>query len=942
VIRGRRPSMVSGLALALGLAGWLASCATTPTVASVRSLDRAGRAAFFCMGAPDADNRIVPLDACDGSIFADPSTFVGGSVDDLDPGTGHHLYALVTLETRGELAVVDLSSESSAVLDHDPAIPGENALPVGAMPVEVVASPKGVAAFVAAAEPGRPGLYALPSTLLRPCEADASACDRSPPTLASWPACRLPSPPGAMTLVHDGALEGTTVRATCDGDYDVTVPGEPKDGDLASEGLGRAKLLVTLPKEGRVVLVDAQQLLDAEPGRFDDCVIERTVSLRADVPALPAVEPIPSSPGCAGSEAPLTRPAGKYEPVPLGMAQAGNRIFLADGVAPLVHVLDVASPCDLQEIDPLLPTSAEDPSRVVRTSRLAVSEPTSAGTRFLYAIDFEDKSVMAFDVSDTTSARTPIQRANPEYDPLQPPDRVRFAAAPEDVAFVRRDVAPRSVNGVVPLGTACNPDPDAVVCSSTTETCDLGTAYRTSPEYDEGAGPFTLRGTFAAVALSSGKLALIDVEDYDAACRGPESPSVLAGCDAPAEGLLETSAEGSCNVVEPHLPRSGTFLASNDDIGRNLPGIQAFPILSKVDGTVVVDGPQLRATIPAAPGELSVAVGGDVLPIDRSTGAVLGEDGPSNTLRVNLEDPRVHAVAQDWAIVYRGALPGLEAQTGALALVAEGGSFDDVSARFCGVGVQSETMQRERLIALGRTEAEAVADALVLADRLHVDEPLPEQGSGYWSGAECSYQECRATFGEPETPTPARELRIVEAYEDRLVLAPLESASPDLADCCFPTLLSYAVRPGDEWIVTGSASGYDHAMRPDPQTGACRPACDPRLARLNGRVRAVSTDTPLKDGDPFAHAGVAFRFAIVLPTTDDPRATLEPDLAFRFTTQGPFTPLRVELTSDQRAAVQTQQLGFLPATDDLFLTDGGLEGLLLVPTNLLGDVRQYY
>jgi hypothetical protein len=98
----------------------------------------------------------------------------------------------------------------------------------------------------------------------------------------------------------------------------------------------------------------------------------------------------------------------------------------------------------------------------------------------------------------------------------------------------------------------------------------------------------------------------------------------------------------------------------------------------------------------------------------------------------------------------------------------------------------------------------------------------------------------------------------------------------------------------------------------------------------------------LKDGDPFAHAGVAFRFAIVLPTTDDPRATLEPDLAFRFTTQGPFTPLRVELTSDQRAAVQTQQLGFLPATDDLFLTDGGLEGLLLVPTNLLGDVRQYY
>ena len=941
-MRSRRVSSVSGLALAFGLAGWLASCATTPTVASVRSLDRAGRAAFFCMGAPDAENRLVPLDACDGSIFADPATFVGASVDDLDPGTGYHLYALVTLETRGELAVVDLSSESSAVLDHDPAIPGENALPVGSMPVEVVASPKGVAAFVAAAEPGRPGLYALPSTLLRPCEASPSACDRSPPTLASWPACRLSSPPGAMTLVYDGAVDGATVRATCDGAYDVAVPPAPTDGDLSSEGLGRAKLLVTLPKEGRVVLIDAQQLLDAPPGDFEACAIERSVPLRADVPALPAIDPIPSAPGCAGSEAPEPRPAGTYEPVPLGMAHARDRVYLADGVAPLVHVLDVASPCDLQELDPLLPTSAEDPSRVVKTSRVAVSEPTTAGKRFLYAIDVEDKSVMAFDVSDTGGARTPIQRANPELDPLQPPDRVRFAAAPEDVAFVRRDVAPTTASGVVPLGTACNPDPDAVVCSSTTETCDLGTSYRTSPEYDEGAGPFTLRGTFAAVALSSGKLALIDVEDYDAACRGPESPSVLAGCEATAEGPLETSAEGSCNVVEPHLPRSGTFLASNDEIGRNLPGIQAFPVLSKIDGTVVVDGPQLRATIPDVPGELAVAVGGDVLPIERTTGAVLGNDGPVSTLRVNLEDPRVHAIAQDWAVVYRGALPGLEAQTGALSLAAEGGSFDDVSARFCGLGVQSETMQRERLLALGRSVEEAAVDALALADRLHVDEPLPEQGSGYWSGAECSYQECRATFGEPESPTQARALRIVEAYEDRLVLAPIEGASPELAGCCFPTLVSYAVRPGDEWIVTGSASGYDHAIRPDPATGACRPACDPRLARLNGRVRAVSTDTPLKDGDPFAHAGVAFRFAIVLPSTDDPRATLEQDLAFRFTTQGPFTPLRVELTSDQRTAVQTQQLGFLPATDDLFLTDGGLEGLLLVPTNLLGDVRQYY
>jgi hypothetical protein len=927
-----RAARVLGPLLVLtGAAALSGSCTTPPTLASVRSLDRAGKVAFLCLGAPDGDEVYGPVERCDRlTTFDDPSQY-GES--------GRHLYALVTLETRGEVAVVDLSSESSAVLDQDPSIPGENAIPVGALPVDVIASPRGVASFVASAEVARPGIYALPSDLIRPCEADDAACERPVPTLGTWPACKLPSVPGSMVMLHDPAVDGT-VRASCDGPYDVAVPAEVETRDLASEGQGRAKLLVTLPKESRVVVLDAQAVLDAAPGSFDDCPVERSLPLQGEVPSLPAPPSIDSRLGCAGSDPLVPRPSGAYVPTPLGVAQSGDRLYIADGSAPLVHTLDTSSPCDLAELDPLLPTSLDDPGRVVVTSRLAVSDTTSTGARFVYAIDVEDKSVMAFDVSETSGSRVPIARARPELDPLQPPDRVRFAAAPEDVAFVTRDIPERGANGLVAFGTRCDPRPEAIECSLTAEACDLGTLYRTSSDYTEGAGPFTLRGTFATVALSTGQLAVIDVEDFDADCRRPAIATEAAGCEGIDSAPARTSDEASCNVVESHRPRASAYLLSNDDVGRNLPGLQSPPLLSLPDGSVVTDGPQMRATIPASgASSLTLAIGGEVAPIDPSTGAVTVDGVPVNTVRMNLEDPRVHPINQEWAVTYRGVLPGLGGQYGQLALRGDDGVFRDVSAGFCEVGVQSERAVRERLEGDGVPEPEAAFDAARLADRLRVVEPLIVQDDGYWAGATCSFEECRGTFGEVQSQSPARELRIVEAFDDSLDVALGEGVDGDLFECCFPTLVSYEIRPGDEWIVVGSATGYDHSTLADPETGACRPSCDPRQARRQGRLRTITTTEAVPDGAPGAFLGVPFRFAIVLPEGSESPVT---DEQFRFTTQGAFTPLRVELTNEERPSVQTQQLGFLRATDELFLTDGALEGLLLVRAHFLGETRQFY
>ena len=48
------------------------------------------------------------------------------------------------------------------------------------------------------------------------------------------------------------------------------------------------------------------------------------------------------------------------------------------------------------------------------------------------------------------------------------------------------------------------------------------------------------------------------------------------------------------------------------------------------------------------------------------------------------------------------------------------------------------------------------------------------------------------------------------------------------------------------------------------------------------------------------------------------------------------------LSTDDGTAVQVQSLGYLPMTDELVATDGGLEGLLFLPGDLVGSIRQFF
>ena len=133
--------------IAAGAAGLLVlgACAETPTSLPLRSLERSGEVAFVCAGTDGVGHDI---NAC----------------PDFESETNpRHLYALVTQTLRGEVAVVDLSAAKK--VDIDPSTPGFNFLPVGANPVDIVATPGGVASFVGVAELGREGIFCDPDQL---------------------------------------------------------------------------------------------------------------------------------------------------------------------------------------------------------------------------------------------------------------------------------------------------------------------------------------------------------------------------------------------------------------------------------------------------------------------------------------------------------------------------------------------------------------------------------------------------------------------------------------------------------------------------------------------------------------------------------------------------------------------------------------------------------
>jgi len=861
----------------LGLFG----CADRAVTVQVRSLEASGDVTFVCR---TSDGESLPVREC--------------NLDSMGRGE-RNLFALVTQKSTGEVAVINVPYNPGAlasdegVVDLDPWTPSFGFARIGARPVDIVSTPGGRASFVGVAEPGRPGLFALPTSCL-----DTPTQDELPRDLTTWPACSLPAAPASLAVAIDPPAADGSIASSCD--RSLGVEGEPP-GAMRSQcpaslvdepgPLGRRKLIVSLPDRGSLVVIDAQAVLDREPGTFEPCPIEVELPLAVDLEgAAPEVVETPAGESCAAPPPPPLDTV--YTPRPTGLALEAGTLYVADEGAPVIHVVNVSNACTPMEGPPLLPRAAARPDRVVTTSRVAASPLTPSGRRFVYAIDDTDApnaSVMAFDVSPGSTDRTPIQHTDVTASPVAQPDRVMFGAPARDLTFILRDEPVFDANGIARIGELCDPDP---------ASSSPGVAYR--PSSAGGAAPSELRGVFAMVLLTNGEIATIDVEDFDAPCRRPitANPSPeedFRGCANDPEGIERytlpngaptVTGEVSCDVVEPHRPRSGRRMLTGGSAGTQAPSLRAFPQLAVPESVVRTsfqERPKLLAVdFPTAPARVFV---GTTLRQHRvGDEAVAGEliidprEAENYSLALPWQEPRAYPSSETVTLTYEGVITP-ELPSGFLTEDGTGGLIlEEPTAGLCDRGVLDPELAREVGVERFGLDGEALETfARDHADYIVVTADLLDDADGYWSSASCTFTECRDVFGdldddedenaEDDLPgtdelLPTREFRVVDAEQQRLSVEPRNTADPDrraelsrLAACCFPSGASYRVRASRQWVVVGSATGFRHGIvgtRVQTETGEwtveCAQGCNTSLRLDESRVFEIAAESCSEQG----------------------------------------------------------------------------------------------
>lgn len=680
-----------------------------------------------------------------------------------------------------------------------------------------------------------------------------------------------------------------------------------------------------------------------------------------------------------------------WTPYPGGIALDRETLYVTDRGAPILHRIDVSDVCAMREVEPLLPVRLDRPGDTITTSAVGVSPITSAGKRFVYATDELAGSVMAFDVSLDSANRTPIVRPRAKLMPFEPPDRIAFDAPVRSIQFVQRDIPVLDANGVGLGAQLCDPLNDDA----------LGAQYRPDGQQSDGARPGQLRGIFGMLALTSGQIAVIDVEDYDEPCRrpieaNPKSTPDFRGCfgdpnsvayyteDGQEDGVPTVTGEASCNMVETHRARSATMLATSSRFGLRSPGVRALPRLANEDNRALEVGtegdgplhPKLLATnfADGSPAELFVATRKYIGSADATN--VLPTNPASATassLALITNEPRAFSLEEEMSLTYEGII--LQRPAGYLS--ADALEFRDSGGAFCGRGVQDSDLTRQ----VG--EDELAVDAADLEtfsshynDYLSITQPLLDEDDDYWKtdlGKSCDggggFRACKTIFGTPEKPTTSRDLSIVEAYEDHLKVEPRETPrAVEVLKCCFPGAMSYDVRVGHQWVLTGSRSGYRHRVERDPDTDRCVRDPDDAKSLFKSRVYEISCANDSCAG--FGQAKVTLEQDGELVSVPDPNAVAcrttgsapsecifqnlthrfvvyqgqEPSVRgmhFSWQVVGGFVPLSISLAS-QSSQVSPYSMTLLPQTGELAITDAATQGLVMVSLRSLSVSRLFF
>jgi hypothetical protein len=802
---GAKKTALVGLGLGVGLLGMgllAPGCASSVPVSPPRAFLGAARMAFVCFDLSDeALPRAVPLEECR------PVTLDLDNMGRQTFATDRALHALVTQVTRGEVAAVDLTTR--VILDSDPRIPGATFVPVGALPTDIVV-PEGNAT----------------------CAWVASATDR---TIAAIPSVRF-------RPEHD--------RDVPDFISQVALPGRPAELVLVEEpGSDRGTLWVSMPDLGAVarIAIDTGTCVAGAPD-----LINLTVSVPPGVPAQPGVDlarvcPLDLAVASPASIAPRTYVADDPEARPYALEldrgdvsdPTDDVLLIADENLPLIHRVDLATASELT------PLSVGAPVRDLSvTPRVPDAYTVGAplGSRFLYAIDDVDGTVMAIEYSDPSDAGfgavLPIDGAQSVR-----PDRMPMPIGARALDVLTPGFQTDALDPLVP--TDSEDDYYEGLCVPGVTGVD-----RPDPQ----ARPATLRGVFLSMAMTDGTVRVADIFDLDAPCRGRDYESGGGeDCTNPTQGA-------DLNVyIRRHRLRAGVFLTRLAS---------------------VFEGPNLvrsGANLPLSAEEGSAGFSPSLTPVTTcpaGMGRIYPSTEDASTFLCSQLDPFA-AAAETWVIGWQGAL----ASTGR-----SDGNWDEVGGEvvldggldLCARGVLSA--EAAAAIPAGEPEAGYLGDLLAITTP--IDPEVLELPDG---------RRCQAVVGITEAGQTAQPILIpivraftrptglIEPYIGRVVLAPdapiidaatgLPRPGVTLADARFclnaevvdgrvveglEELVRYDIRSQGAYTVTGSRTAFLHRVT-RAVDGAC--TLDATLpAAWQGRART---------GVPFASTRLAFQLGLV-------------------------------------------------------------------------------
>lgn len=692
---------------------------------------------------------------------------------------------------------------------------------------------------------------------------------------------------------------------------------------------------------------------------------------------------------------------GPVEPPRLvAVARDDQTLFIADEGVPLIHVVDLSTPGETRELPPFVASSLVDPSRVVSVRSLAISPPTRDFKRFLYAVDRKEGSLMVFEITDLANAsRSPMVRPHPELNPFQPPDRIVFNAPAVAVAFARHDFPLARIGQVREVnaksGVLCNPNPNVREPAEGQRANDFGFYYRADRGEPEIAlGPARLRGIFAMATLSDGQIITIDVDDWDAPCRRPETMTGAATTadggagtaplsdlsvaqPAPAEGDLDayhapnapsgsTTNESFFPVAAPHRVRSAAFLRDHPTTGRHVPFLAAAPSVDR-NGTPLA----------------LIGEGSEATPRIHPTAPSPGTPVTENGVRFSFDAPDVH-FDQDWTVQYEGALLGFEGVAATLETPDDDHSvvMRQPQARFCSQGVEDWSVAGDRanqiiaaLAASGRPGYTERLDRRMVDYVQVMDDILPAEDPYWaldderqcWSGVDDPKQRhdvCLNAYGQSATgieQSLERDFPILEAYDDRLVLGrfatvpgnqsreivykdPSNAAHLRLMRCCFHHQVKFRIRTAAQWLALGNVVGMlNHVAR--GEGGRCVQSCESREKLLNARAPSLpfappTAAAPLRDS-PLAMRNPAFSFFVQNGTRDGRDAVPERDTVWRFQARGQFLPLVINLAA-QTNAVNPQSMRFVETLGQVAIVDASSQGLVLIDLGGITVARAPY